>query len=56
MQINKNFVHQVGEQTWLYYDARSTSHQELSVLINVDNDQALSTNIIKQGKMLLFIV
>jgi len=28
MQINKNFVHQVGDQPRLYYDARLTSHQD----------------------------
>jgi hypothetical protein len=28
MQINKNFVHQVGYQSRLYYDARSTNHQD----------------------------
>jgi hypothetical protein len=26
-QINKNFVHQVGNKLRLYYDARSTNHQ-----------------------------
>jgi len=25
---DKNFVHQVGDQPRLYYDARSTNHQE----------------------------
>ena len=29
MSINKNFVHQVGNQPRLYYDARSTNHQDL---------------------------
>jgi len=29
MQINKNFVQQVGDQPRLYYDARSISHQDL---------------------------
>jgi hypothetical protein len=29
MLINKNFVHQVGDQPRLYYDARSTNHQEM---------------------------
>jgi hypothetical protein len=29
MQINKNFMHQVGDQPKLYYDARSTNHQDL---------------------------
>jgi len=29
MYINKNVVHQVGDQTRLYYDARSTNHQDL---------------------------
>jgi hypothetical protein len=28
MKINKNFVHQVGDQPRLYYDARSTNHQD----------------------------
>jgi hypothetical protein len=27
MQINKNFVHQVGDQPRLYYDIRSANHQ-----------------------------
>jgi len=27
LKINKNFVHQVGNQPKLYYDARSTNHQ-----------------------------
>jgi len=26
--MNKNFVHQVGDQPRLYYDARSTNHQD----------------------------
>ena len=26
-KINKNFMHQVGNQPGLYYDARSTNHQ-----------------------------
>jgi hypothetical protein len=30
MQINKNFMHQVGDQPRLYYDARSTNHQDFS--------------------------
>jgi len=29
MEINKNLVHQFGDQTRLYYDARSTNHQDL---------------------------
>ena len=34
MYINKNFVHQVGDQPRLYYDAaRSTNHQEFLRLI-----------------------
>jgi hypothetical protein len=28
MEINKNFVHQVGDQPRLYYDARLASHQD----------------------------
>ena len=28
IKINKNFVHQVGNQPRLYYDARSTNHQD----------------------------
>jgi len=31
MEINKNFVHQVGDQTRLYYDARSTNHQDVEL-------------------------
>jgi hypothetical protein len=27
--MNKNFVHQVGDQPRLYYDARSTKHQDI---------------------------
>jgi hypothetical protein len=34
MQINQNFVHQFGDQTRLYYDTRSTNHQELLVLFS----------------------
>jgi hypothetical protein len=44
--INKNFVHQIGDQPRLYYNARSTTHQgkissfgyvtELVVLIYVE--------------------
>jgi hypothetical protein len=30
--MNKNFVHQVGDQPRLYYDARSTNHQDLPYL------------------------
>jgi hypothetical protein len=29
MQINKNFVHQVGDQPRLYYDVRSTNYQDV---------------------------
>ena len=29
---NKNFVHQVGDQPRLHYDARSTNHQELLIV------------------------
>jgi len=29
MYINKNFVHQVGDDPRLYYNARSTNHQDL---------------------------
>jgi hypothetical protein len=28
IKINKNFVHQVGIQPKLYYDAQSTNHQD----------------------------
>ena len=28
MSINKNFVHQAGDEPRLYYNARSTNHQE----------------------------
>jgi len=28
VEINRNFVHQVGDQPRLYYDARSTNHQD----------------------------
>jgi len=31
MWINKNLLHQVGDKPRLYYDARSTNHQDLSV-------------------------
>jgi len=30
--INKNFVHQVGDQPMSYYDARSTNHQDLKTV------------------------
>ena len=30
LYINNNFVHQVGNQPRLYYDARSTNHQDNS--------------------------
>ena len=30
--MNKNFVHQVGDQPRLYYDARPTNHQDLKNL------------------------
>jgi hypothetical protein len=36
MKINKNFVHQVGDQPRLYYDARSTNHQDLYIRIVLD--------------------
>ena len=36
MSINKNFVHQVGDQPRLYYDARSTNHQELHSLFYLE--------------------
>jgi len=35
MQINKNFVHQVGDQPRLYRDARSTNHQILQISIKL---------------------
>jgi hypothetical protein len=33
IQINKNFVHHVGDQPRLYYDARSTNHQDFLYFI-----------------------
>jgi hypothetical protein len=32
---NKNFVHQVGNQPRLFYNARSTTHQDSAVQINI---------------------
>ena len=32
IKIKKNFVHQVGNQPRLYYNARSTNHQEGMVI------------------------
>jgi len=34
IKINKNFVHQVGNQPRLCYDARSTNHQ-VSLQVNL---------------------
>jgi len=34
-QINKNFVHQVGDQPRLYYDARSTIHKKLTFFMMI---------------------
>jgi hypothetical protein len=33
MEINKNFVHQVGDESRLYYDARSTNHKDVNLLL-----------------------
>jgi len=31
IEIKKNFVHQFGDQPRIYYDARSTSHQDFLI-------------------------
>ena len=36
IQINKNFVHQVGNQPRFYYVARSTNHQDIYFTTLVD--------------------
>jgi hypothetical protein len=33
--VNKYFVHQVGNQPRLYYDARSTNHQPKTLFVSV---------------------
>jgi hypothetical protein len=35
IKINKNFVHQVGNQPRLYYDPRSTNHQNIYALLKL---------------------
>jgi len=33
MQINKNFMHQAGDEPRLYYEARSTNHQDFIFIL-----------------------
>jgi hypothetical protein len=42
MRINKNFLHQAGDQPGLYYDARAINHQDVLPASRIEGSGKMS--------------